>query len=121
MLDVLSPGGAWFFRQVADQVARACVEAGDHAPLDDALSAALWGLVWSGHLTNDTLTPVRALTRSGRGAHRTRRAPARPGRVARTGPPETAGRWALLPAIDRDPTRRAHAFAEQACWSGTAW
>ena len=113
VLDVLAPGGAWFFRQVADQVARASVDAGDVAPADDAVSAALWGLVWAGHLTNDTLTPLRALTRGGRAAHRTRRAPARPGRVARTGPPETAGRWALLPPIDPDPTRRAHALAEQ--------
>jgi ATP-dependent Lhr-like helicase len=31
---------------------------------------------------------------------------------ARTGPPETAGRWSLLPEIDPDPTRRAHATAE---------
>lgn len=113
VLDVLAPGGAWFFRQVADQVARACLDDGATAPLDEAVSAALWGLVWSGHLTNDTLTPLRALTRGGRGAHRTRRAPPRPGRVARTGPPETAGRWAVLPTTDRDPTRRAHAFAEQ--------
>ncbi len=113
VLDVLAPGGAWFFRQVADQVARACVDAGEDAPLDEAVSAALWALVWSGHLTNDTLTPLRALTRSGRAAHRTRRAPARPGRLSRTGPPETAGRWALLPPIDADPTRRAHAAAEQ--------
>jgi ATP-dependent helicase Lhr and Lhr-like helicase len=30
----------------------------------------------------------------------------------RTGPPETAGRWALLPQLDTDPTRRAHAAAE---------
>jgi len=30
----------------------------------------------------------------------------------RTGPPETAGRWALLPPRDGDPTRRAHARAE---------
>jgi ATP-dependent Lhr-like helicase len=31
----------------------------------------------------------------------------------RSGPPETAGRWALLPEIDPDPTRRAHANAER--------
>jgi ATP-dependent Lhr-like helicase len=31
----------------------------------------------------------------------------------RTGPPETAGRWALLPELDTDPTRRAHAAAER--------
>ncbi|MGA8255249.1 MAG: DEAD/DEAH box helicase, partial [Nocardioides sp.] len=30
-----------------------------------------------------------------------------------TGPPETAGRWALLPTLDTDPTRRAHATAER--------
>jgi len=30
----------------------------------------------------------------------------------RTGPAETAGRWFLLPAIETDPTRRAHAVAE---------
>jgi ATP-dependent Lhr-like helicase len=30
----------------------------------------------------------------------------------RTGPPETAGRWALLPEVDPDVTRRAHAAAE---------
>jgi ATP-dependent Lhr-like helicase len=113
VLDVLAPGGAWFFRQVADQVARASIDAGDDAPLDEAVSAALWALVWDGRLTNDTLTPLRALTRSGRAAHRAKRAPARPGRLARTGPPETAGRWAVLPPIDADVTRRAHATAEQ--------
>ncbi|MBS4754172.1 ATP-dependent helicase [Nocardioides sp. zg-ZUI104] len=141
VLDVLAGGGAWFFRQVADQVVRSILaerapdnpdapgspDAPDgtggtggtggaprpELPSDDALAAALWALVWSGHLTNDTLAPLRALTRSGRAAHRSRRAPARPGRVARTGPPTTVGRWSLLPAIDADPTRRAHAAAEQ--------
>jgi len=32
---------------------------------------------------------------------------------SRGGPPETAGRWAILPALDDDPTRRAHAVAER--------
>ncbi len=104
MLTALAPGGAWFFRQLSDSV----------GSLDDgALSAALWSLVWSGRISNDTLAPLRSLTRSGRPAHRSRRAAPRPGRVARSGPPETAGRWALLPAIDTDPTRRAHATAER--------
>jgi len=31
---------------------------------------------------------------------------------ARSGPPETAGRWSVLPARDADVTRRAHATAE---------
>ncbi len=104
VLDALEPGGAWFFRQLSDSV---------RATDDKALSAALWDLVWSGRISNDTLTPLRALTRTGTPSHRSRRPPPRPGRPARTGPPETAGRWALLPPIETDPTKRAHATAER--------
>ncbi|KQZ70085.1 ATP-dependent helicase [Nocardioides sp. Root151] len=112
VLEALAPGGAYFFRQLGQAV---------DSTNDAELNAALWDLVWAGHLTNDTLAPLRALTRSGTSAHRSRRTPPRArvaparGRAAmpsRTGPPETAGRWALLPAIDTDPTRRAHATAE---------
>lgn len=113
VLDALAPGGAWFFRQLAQQLG---------VSDDKALSAALWELVWAGRVTNDTLAPLRALVRGSGGSHRTRRGPARPrmasttgrGRVPlRTGPPETAGRWAVLPEVDTDPTRRAHAAAER--------
>ncbi len=104
VLDALTPGGAWFFRQLSDAV---------RSTDDGALSAALWDLVWASRISNDTLTPLRALTRGGRPSHRSRRPPPRSGRPARTGPPETAGRWALLPALDTDPTRRAHATAER--------
>ena len=113
VLDALAPGGAWFFRQLAQQVG---------STDDKTLSATLWDLVWSGRVSNDTLTPLRALTRSGTPSHRTKRPPARPrmasttgrgGASLRTGPPETAGRWALLPQLDTDPTRRAHAAAER--------
>ena len=114
VLDALAPGGAWFFRQLADAVS---------STDDTRLSAALWELVWAGRVSNDTLTPLRALTRAGTSSHRSRRPPPRlrmssttggRGRMpARTGPPETAGRWALLPSIDTDPTRRAHAAAER--------
>ncbi|KRF34257.1 ATP-dependent helicase [Nocardioides sp. Soil805] len=115
VLEALDPGGAWFFRQLSDRVG---------STSDSELSAALWSLVWQGRLTNDTVTPLRALVRSGNASHRTRRTPprlragGRPGRPgagrmpARSGPPETAGRWALLPERDSDPTRRAHATAE---------
>ncbi|GAA4714726.1 ATP-dependent helicase [Nocardioides conyzicola] len=113
VLDALAPGGAWFFRQLAQAVG---------STDDAALSAALWELVWAGRISNDTLTPLRALTRGGTPAHRSKRPPPRVrmssttggrGRMpARTGPPETAGRWALLPELDTDPTRRAHATAE---------
>ena len=112
VLDALAPGGAWFFRQLSDQV---------RATDDRALAGVLWDLVWAGRVSNDTLTPLRALIRGGRTAHRTRQAPARtrttvsgrPRLPSRGGPPETAGRWAVLPALDDDPTRRAHAVAER--------
>jgi ATP-dependent Lhr-like helicase len=112
VLDSLAPGGAWFFRQLSDQV---------RSTDDRALAAVLWDLVWAGRVSNDTLTPLRALIRGGRTAHRTKQAPARSrttvsGRSrmpSRSGPPETAGRWAILPSLDDDPTRRAHAVAER--------
>lgn len=111
LLEALAPGGAWFFRQLSDAVG---------AQDDAALSAALWALVWAGRVGNDTLVPLRALTRTGTPSHRSRRPPPRTrlagGRArmpVRTGPPETSGRWTLLPEIDTDPTRRAHAAAER--------
>ena len=117
VLDALAHGGGWFFRPLADAVG---VSTGSTAEGDRALSAALWDLVWAGRLSNDTLAPLRALTRSGAASHRTGRPAPRPrargGRArmpVRSGPPETAGRWAVLPAVDDDPTRRAHATAER--------
>ena len=90
---------------------------------DRAVSAALWDLVWAGRVGNDTMAPLRALTRTGTPSHRSRRPPPRARGTrgtggsrsrlpSRTGPPETAGRWALLPEVDTDPTRRAKAAAE---------
>ncbi|WP_328529999.1 DEAD/DEAH box helicase [Nocardioides sp. NBC_00368] len=118
ILEALEPGGAWFFHQLARTVA-----AGDEkTPSDADLSAALWELVWSGRVSNDTLLPLRALTRSGTPSHRSRRPPprARGGRYtggarmpARASLPETAGRWTILPEPDPDPTKRAHAAAER--------
>jgi ATP-dependent helicase Lhr and Lhr-like helicase len=106
VLDALSPGGAWFFRQL--QAAT--------GGKDRELAEALWDLVWAGRITNDTFAPLRALTGSGSGTHRTRRTTprARPTRTGvRPAPPTTTGRWAILPGVDADPTRRAHATAER--------
>jgi ATP-dependent Lhr-like helicase len=109
VLGALAPGGAWFFRQLASAT----------GATDRVLEAALWDLVWAGRITNDTFAPLRALTGSGGGSHRSRRTPprARPSRptraVGRPAPPTTSGRWALLPERDLDPTRRAHATAER--------
>jgi ATP-dependent helicase Lhr and Lhr-like helicase len=112
VLEALASGGAFFFRQLGQQL----------GSTDDAtLSAAVWDLVWSGRLGNDTLAPLRGLTRSGNDSHRVRRSPPR-ARVtsarfrspmpSRGGPADMAGRWFLLPPIETDPTRRAHAAAE---------
>ncbi len=117
VIEALSGGGAYFFRQLSSTAG---------STDDKALEAALWDLVWSGWVGNDTLAPVRMLTSGGRTTHRSRRAaprarPARrgglgrPGRAdlpTRAGPPTTPGRWSLLPDLETDPTRRAHASAE---------
>ncbi|MFB4421536.1 DEAD/DEAH box helicase [Streptomyces sp. QL37] len=120
VLTVLSGGFGLFFRQIADQV-----RATTHPDCTDPqLADALWDLVWSGRLTNDTLAPLRSLLGSGRTAgstaHRARRnvprgrygsltAAARP--ASRTGPPTVSGRWSLLPPVEPEPTHRAHALA----------
>ena len=112
VLATLGGGGAFFFRQLADTVG---------ATDDGLLTTSLWNLVWDGLVTNDTFAPVRALTGSGHTAHRTqRRAPrartyrgrGRPAMPVRSGPPAAAGRWAILPLPETDPTVRAAATAE---------
>ncbi|MEV7433086.1 ATP-dependent helicase [Streptomyces griseoviridis] len=120
VLDTLAGGYGLFFRQIADQV-RATTHP---AATDPQLADTIWDLAWSGRLTNDTLTPMRALLGSGRTAgstaHRAKRnvprgrygsltAAARP--ASRGGPPTVAGRWSLLPPREGDPTVRAHAVA----------
>ena len=105
VLDALEPGGAWFFRQLADAVG---------ATDDAALAAALWDLVWAGPGQQRHPRPAaRADPRRHAGTHRSRRRRRRRGVLAAPAHPTTAGRWALLPALDTDPTRRAHATAER--------
>jgi ATP-dependent helicase Lhr and Lhr-like helicase len=76
------------------------------------LLAALWDLVWSGEVTNDTFAPLRALAWG-----KPKRAPQgrpRPGALRRAGPPTGAGRWSLVSFEPRpSPTEIAHAKALQ--------
>ncbi|MGI8578019.1 MAG: ATP-dependent helicase [Nocardioidaceae bacterium] len=119
LLELLSRGGGYFFRQLSDQLG---------ATDDQRLSAAIWELIWAGYLTNDTIAPLRALLSAGHVAHRTRR-PTPRGRVggglrigrtatgrltmpSRGAPPAVGGRWSLVPERDAEPTRRAHASVE---------
>ena len=77
-----------------------------------ALLAALWDLVWSGEVTNDTLAPVRAL--SWNAPKKTSKGRPRPGQLRRIGPPSGAGRWSLVNYDPRpSPTQIAHAKALQ--------
>lgn len=56
------------------------------------LEAALWDLVWGGHLTNDTFAPLRALKRT------VRRSPRRTGVD-----PLAGGRWSATGALALEP------------------
>ncbi len=107
----LTERGASFWPEL---VAAAQAAGCDYA--DGPVLAALWDLVWAGEITNDSLTPLRALVsgtaavgsapRSG-GARRTSRSggPRRTLRaLSRLGPPAGTGRWApvaplRLPAV----------------------
>jgi ATP-dependent Lhr-like helicase len=108
IVEALSGGGALFFRAIAERAAEMS---------EASLTTALWDLLWGGHVTNDTLAPLRSLLA---GSGRSRSAPrrVRPGRAghrltpARVASPTVAGRWSALPSRDADPTRRAHAQAE---------
>ncbi|MET4060383.1 ATP-dependent Lhr-like helicase [Arthrobacter sp. UYP6] len=135
LLELLSGGGAYFFRQLGDALAAKGTEASDTNVI-----SALWDLVWSGRISNDTFTPVRSLLSGGKTAHKQRATTprARTARLGRLGrapgasltgssmrlaggnqqaalrnaPPLVAGRWSLLPAVEQDTTISAHATAE---------
>ena len=109
ILDTLSRGGGFFFRQLADGS-------------QDELKTALWELVWAGWVTGDTFAPVRALLAGSRRrsspAHRQRRRAPRLSHYSvahaqtRAADPTVAGRWSALPAPEPDSTVRAHFRAE---------
>jgi ATP-dependent Lhr-like helicase len=97
----LSRRGATFFGPL-----RLAIPGARH---DEELLDALWDLVWSGEVTNDTFAALRALS-----LPRTRSRTTRPGRPAGMGPPRAAGRWSLVADLvgeGRSPTERGHATA----------
>ncbi|KRC84439.1 DEAD/DEAH box helicase [Terrabacter sp. Root85] len=60
VLEALESGGAYFFRALSTRVGLG----------DTELNDALWSLLWSGRITNDTIAPLRALLAGGRTAHK---------------------------------------------------
>jgi ATP-dependent helicase Lhr and Lhr-like helicase len=133
VLEVLSGGGALFFRMLSD---RAAALLSGSLPDDSEVAAAIWDLVWAGLLTNDTLAPMRvalggqqrrsaaspraAVPRPRPGGPGRRYGFGRPPMPTRTGPPTVSGRWSLLPGRlagaepsgrDGAQTVRAHTLA----------
>ena len=118
LLATLSSGGSWLFREIADRC---------DGVAEKDLPNVLWDLLWSGHVTADTLTPLRALLSGGStqaGSRRPRRArlpggvgatrAARLGRASattRAGLATTAGRWSARRPSSRNATERAAATA----------
>jgi ATP-dependent Lhr-like helicase len=141
VLDALDGGQAMFFRGLADRVRAHWVADNGPVPVDADVVATIWDLVWTGHVSNDTLAPLRAMLAGGVGAHRAKATPSRT-RLRRPGihgyrfdtgttgvsgranaaaaaaipprptAPTLAGRWYRLPDLDLDPTRRAAAAAD---------
>ena len=96
--DHLRARGASFFRDIYG----ACGGGDEEAMLD-----ALWDLVWSGEVTNDTFAPLRLL------GPITRR-PARGPRLPRLAQPRASGRWSLvaeMTGVGASTTERMHAQA----------
>ncbi|MEO6572108.1 MAG: DEAD/DEAH box helicase, partial [Ilumatobacteraceae bacterium] len=110
--DLLLHRGASFWGQLREA---------DASASDTELLVALWDLVWSGEVTNDSLAPLRAMIAGGgltpakRSAKRSAARP-RPGRLTRIGPPAGAGRWSLVRTLLQPAptsTEAAHAQALQ--------
>lgn len=108
IMETLSHGGAYFFRQLTDGGA------------GEEFKHALWELIWAGWVTGDTFAPVRAILSGSRRApaHRQRKRPPRLSRYSvahaqtRASDPTVSGRWSALPAAEPDSTVRAHFQAE---------
>ncbi|MEI2765675.1 MAG: ATP-dependent helicase [Dermatophilaceae bacterium] len=131
----LGTGGGYFFRTLAQSLSSP-----GPPPEDERLADLLWELLWAGHVTNDTLAPLRAHLGGGRIAHRTRPNGPRRTRYAarraalggspggpvlgglgarsggapstRAGRADLVGRWSLLPRAEPDATLAAYGRAE---------
>ena len=133
ILSLLAEGGGYFARQLAGAV-QAREAGGATATLDlspEAFHAALWDLAWSGRVTIDIWSPLRALS-AARTPQRPRVASASRRRRALLGmqmmqgdqassgaqgpasfaAPSLAGRWSLLQRGNANDTVRAMALAE---------
>src|SRR5207248_11166521 len=101
--EALASRGASFFPQLLATLG------GGFAP---EVKDALWDLVWSGEVTNDSLYPLRAFLRPPAVRHARPRGPTRRGLT-----PELAGRWSLVSSYASEtaatPTERLAARVQR--------
>lgn len=111
LVNILGAGGAYFASQL--QVL-------SDAENEQSVIDALWELVWSSRVTNDTFAPLRTLIGGGSQAHRVARKAPRArlyrGSATRTSvapprPPALGGRWSLLPEVAEESAPRVAATA----------
>lgn len=102
ILETLSGGGAFFFRQIADRIT---------GVIDTEIADALWFLAWRGLVTTDAIGLLGDATSRAPRSARTGRRPSLP---SRAGPPRARGRWSVTEPANQDPTRRAHTRVEGA-------
>ncbi len=93
---VLAEKGAVFWSDLV-----AAVQIADLSYDDPTVLGALWDLVWAGEVTNDSLTPLRAVIGGAspkKASSRSRRWSRRPNlrSISRLGPPAGTGRWSLV-------------------------
>lgn len=116
VIDVLRRGGSWLFREIA----QLCPDLTSRE-----LTDTLWELLWDGHVTTDTLAPLRATVSSpSKSSTRSARSRGsayprtRASRLGRQGLDRTNvgarifGRWSLREESSANPTQRATATAQ---------
>ena len=87
---LLAASGGLFFHQITDAIRQ----------FPNDLLHLLWRMVWSGELTNDTLTPLRSLRTAAATKNRSDRGAQRGFRSRRQNKlPGSEGRWTLLPKL----------------------
>jgi ATP-dependent Lhr-like helicase len=110
-MDYLREHGASFFAAIHD---------GTGGGFPNESVDALWTLVWQGLITNDTMQPLRAYTRTedARAAKRHRGAPFRSRRLV---PPRAEGRWSLVAPVRQLVRRTAGREGERDRGTATEW
>ena len=107
IVDYLGAHGASFF---------AAIHEGTGGGFPNETVDALWGLVWQGLVTNDTMQPLRAYTRTEdvRAAKRHRATPFRSRRLV---PPRAEGRWSLVEPVRRSAQREGGRDGAATAWA----